>query len=329
MKLFREIAPEGTKYGVRPRCIEIALEKVKEGPYWERLLEEKMKQHWLKIDFQKWKDEDESEESDDEAGTNHLKERLKLQKQMEGGPTIKHFTGEGGIHLQESLEKSKGLGDMPHNDLNIKISHDLDDVMISRICEVQLKNTKEPPLSKEKMDDEIDKAVKLKIELGQVIFEFHLEYSKKHAGDKLHCEKLENVRHELKLFSVMVSTNEMIETHLCYQIHEQTKYWLLKRWGMNLLKYQKFEHFLLNEPLHSIFEQSTEKSDQFQFQSMKNYNVPEWVYEFGETHVSIGCVDFQQLLLGKLDQSNGGSIVKIESVPFLCFLCRCADVFGY
>ena len=41
--------PEATKYQVRPRCIEFALEKAEEGPYWERLLVEKTKQHWLKV----------------------------------------------------------------------------------------------------------------------------------------------------------------------------------------------------------------------------------------------------------------------------------------
>ena len=41
--------PVATKYQVRPRCIEFALEKAEEGPYWERLLAEKTKQHWLKV----------------------------------------------------------------------------------------------------------------------------------------------------------------------------------------------------------------------------------------------------------------------------------------
>ena len=39
---------------------------------------------------------------------------------------------------------------------------------------------------------------------------------------------------------------------------------------------------------------------------MKNYNIPEWVFEYGETHVSIGCVDFEQLLLGQLTPCEGG-----------------------
>jgi hypothetical protein len=35
--------------------------QVEEGPYWDRLLKDSAKQHWLKIDFSKWKDEDDSE----------------------------------------------------------------------------------------------------------------------------------------------------------------------------------------------------------------------------------------------------------------------------
>ena len=60
-----------SKFAVRPRVIEFALEKKEEGPYWDRLLAEKTKQHWLKVDFNKWKDEDESE---DEDGGQNLEE---------------------------------------------------------------------------------------------------------------------------------------------------------------------------------------------------------------------------------------------------------------
>ena len=53
-----------SKFAVRDRCIEFALEKKEDGPYWDRLLKEKTKRHWLKIDFNKWKDEDESDEEE-------------------------------------------------------------------------------------------------------------------------------------------------------------------------------------------------------------------------------------------------------------------------
>ena len=39
--------------------------QAEEGPYWSRLLEDKTKVHWLKVDFNKWKDEDDSENEDE------------------------------------------------------------------------------------------------------------------------------------------------------------------------------------------------------------------------------------------------------------------------
>ena len=54
-----------SKFAVRDRVIEFPLEK-KELGYWPRLCKDKTKQHWLKIDFNKWKDED--DESDEEGG---------------------------------------------------------------------------------------------------------------------------------------------------------------------------------------------------------------------------------------------------------------------
>ena len=55
-----------SKFSVGQRVIEFALEKKDtEGPYWTRLVKDAKKQHWLKVDFSKWRDED---ESDEEAG---------------------------------------------------------------------------------------------------------------------------------------------------------------------------------------------------------------------------------------------------------------------
>ena len=41
----------------RPRVVEFKLAK-QDGVWWERLLREKSRQHWLRIDFQNWKDEE-------------------------------------------------------------------------------------------------------------------------------------------------------------------------------------------------------------------------------------------------------------------------------
>ena len=37
------------------------------------------------------------------------------------------------------------------------------------------------------------------------------------------------------------------------------------------------------------------------FQTMKNSKIVPWIFSAGETHVSLGCVDFAQLLFGTCD----------------------------
>merc|ERR1712083_394285 len=65
MKFLKEVNTETVKFKAKGQGIDVAIEKAEEGPYWERLLQDKTKAHWLKIDFSRWKDED---ESDDEGG---------------------------------------------------------------------------------------------------------------------------------------------------------------------------------------------------------------------------------------------------------------------
>lgn len=61
IQLFGKIKPNDSRYVVRQRNIELVLIK-EEEKYWPRLLSEKTKFHWLKVDFNKWKDEEESDE---------------------------------------------------------------------------------------------------------------------------------------------------------------------------------------------------------------------------------------------------------------------------
>jgi len=60
--LHENIVPDNSLHVVRERNIEFCLKKEKEGPYWPRLTKSTDKRHWIKIDFNKWKDEDESDE---------------------------------------------------------------------------------------------------------------------------------------------------------------------------------------------------------------------------------------------------------------------------
>merc|ERR1711976_756521 len=65
IEFFKPINPEESKFTVFPRNVPMLIVKKEDGPYWPRLLKDTTKQHWLKTDFAKWRDED---DSDTEAG---------------------------------------------------------------------------------------------------------------------------------------------------------------------------------------------------------------------------------------------------------------------
>lgn len=68
INLYQEIDSDKTVKNEKGRLFELVLIKKEEGPYWPRLTKENKKYHWLKIDFSKWKDEDDSEDEEGNAG---------------------------------------------------------------------------------------------------------------------------------------------------------------------------------------------------------------------------------------------------------------------
>ncbi|XP_049887654.1 uncharacterized protein CG16817-like [Pectinophora gossypiella] len=65
--LYAEINPDKSTYVNKGRLIEVVLVKENpEAPFWPTLTSDKKKHHWLKVDFERWQDEDESgDEFDD------------------------------------------------------------------------------------------------------------------------------------------------------------------------------------------------------------------------------------------------------------------------
>lgn len=62
INLFKEIDADKTIQAPKGRIFELVLFKKESGPFWPRLTKENSKFHWLKSDFNKWQDEDDSEE---------------------------------------------------------------------------------------------------------------------------------------------------------------------------------------------------------------------------------------------------------------------------
>merc|ERR550514_887385 len=65
LELYGEIDVDGSSRLINANKLFFNMAKKESGPYWPYLMKEKRKEHWIKIDFTKWKDED--EDSEDEA----------------------------------------------------------------------------------------------------------------------------------------------------------------------------------------------------------------------------------------------------------------------
>merc|ERR1712045_94651 len=108
---------EKSKYAVRERVIEFALEKKESGPYWERLLKDKTKMHWLRVDFNKWREED---ESDDEAGGGDLEQMMSQMGGMGGMPGM----GGMGGGMPDMSKMGAGMGRPSLDDLDAEEDSD-------------------------------------------------------------------------------------------------------------------------------------------------------------------------------------------------------------
>jgi topoisomerase IA-like protein len=62
LELYEPVDPESAKKFSTGQNLFLILRKKEAGPYWPRLLKDSKKQHWLKTDFARWKDEDEEDE---------------------------------------------------------------------------------------------------------------------------------------------------------------------------------------------------------------------------------------------------------------------------
>jgi len=125
IEFFKDIDVDKTKYAVRPRQIDFVLEKVEEGPYWDRLLKDKTKQHWLRIDFKNWIDED-----DDEGEAPQGQDLEEMMRQMGGLGAAPASPGGPGAGTADNMgDLSKTAFQRPSlDDLDIDDDEEEDDM---------------------------------------------------------------------------------------------------------------------------------------------------------------------------------------------------------
>jgi len=62
LNLYGPIDVEGSKHTATSRAVEVNLVRKEEGDYWPRLIKEGGKPHYIKVDWDKWRDEDDEGE---------------------------------------------------------------------------------------------------------------------------------------------------------------------------------------------------------------------------------------------------------------------------
>lgn len=96
--LYDAVLPENSGFVNKGRCIEMVLRKEKkDAAYWPSLTKDKKKPHYLKVDFNKWRDEDDEEENGGGGGNDNY-DIEELLRSMGGG-------GGGGGAAGDKAEK--------------------------------------------------------------------------------------------------------------------------------------------------------------------------------------------------------------------------------
>mmetsp|Transcript_63972 Transcript_63972/g.151314 ORF Transcript_63972/g.151314 Transcript_63972/m.151314 type:complete len:204 (+) Transcript_63972:38-649(+) len=118
LEFFGEVNIEESSYNIQPRQVEFKIVKKEKGPYWDRLAKGSQKQHNVKCDWNKWKDEDE------EADDSHL---AGFGGGMDFGNMMGGMGGMPGMGGMGGMPGMGGMGGMPGMDFGGDDSDDEDD----------------------------------------------------------------------------------------------------------------------------------------------------------------------------------------------------------
>lgn len=84
--LYDAVVPENSAYVNKGRCIEMVLRKdKKDAPYWPSLTKDKKKPHYLKIDFNKWRDEDDETDFKEDGSNVEFEDMMRLMGNNSSG----------------------------------------------------------------------------------------------------------------------------------------------------------------------------------------------------------------------------------------------------
>ena len=116
---------------------------------------------------------------------------------------------------------------------------------------------------------------------------------------------------------MLPSKNALIEQVKNLKIQLEEPDLFIKRWGY-MCDQEDFNRAYSTWKIGQVIPKTDKINYNLtKFQTMKNYKLANWVLTAGETHVSLGCVDFAQLLFGTFD---GDLTKKIQFYGISSFL---------
>lgn len=128
INFYKKINPEKVASKNSGRCYEFVITKADtKGEYWPALTNEKKKPHWLKVDFNKWKDEGSDDEEQNDMGGNFGD----LMSSMGGMGAMGGMPGMGGMGGMGDM-----MGDKPSFD-DLEDEEDSDDEEIPDLEEAK------------------------------------------------------------------------------------------------------------------------------------------------------------------------------------------------
>jgi len=128
VEFYKEVDSSKARRIPSDRNIQYVIPKKESGPFWPRLLKSDKKVHWVKIDFNKWKDEDDV--SEDEGAQFNFNDMMGQMGGFEGKPDLDDLEDSDNEELPD-LEDDKGEKEegedeakQQHSDTKGKGDHD-------------------------------------------------------------------------------------------------------------------------------------------------------------------------------------------------------------
>ena len=157
--------------------------------------------------------------------------------------------------------------------------------------------------------------------------QFFEEYREMFPNDTLEIEILHSHFTKLCCRAILIQSNPSIVDYLANKMHNnyQNEQFTIQRFGTPVLN-PHFLNYWKKLPIGNVIPTIQDGGSPFtnRFQSMKNVNFPNYPLFYGKNHVSVGCVDFSELLFAQINGTEKDEYLNFAGVDCAaCSIARC------